>query len=1194
MKRSSSESESREAAAKRRRGSSWIPGSGRPIPAVVRAHLVEPQMQADVRSEVMRQYGHPHQDSFWPSLTLVFDAVTSPDEFGSLLYGVYFVEWIHPLTHQLERLDTGFFLGERLSQTERAFIEGYCEEQGLSCMTRRAWLEDIFFTIGYRGRGVVVGFDLARQLASIATRAAEIRPQKPKVNKDGKLTLPSWLNRMFAGGWRLTFNEREKKDAPGQWRERAYRPSVWIKPISSVAAMYRWGSFINWQEWPGTVRWPYHSGEGVRGDSGGSDKQAPDRKPEEHFYPGHFVDARTLGLALSKDDQRSARIGRSLRRLGEVFQVKPIAVETYYHEGPLNVGDLDAARDGLEATLALYRAESREFNKHGLAVTPDHIYSGASLGKAHFRAMGITAPPLLDTSQVPYSPEEVLGFAISAYHPGRSEAHIVNVTLPVTLLDFHGMYPTVCMRQGLFSLMRAESIQVVDATAETVSFLNDFRSADSLRHETWERLNVFCLIQPEGDIMPIRADFRRHGGESGSVSYRAGMASITSSQGPLWWPLADCLESKRRTGKAPRVLAALKMVPRGVRHLNPISIRGGPTIDPNEVDFFEALMQARDLLTETDRMLADALKIVANSTSYGMWAEVDLEDGPRAVTAFATEPRYAFIAHGEKPGSFYAPMISALITGGARHMLGVLEGEIAKVGGVTAFCDTDSLAVVSSEIGGKVEFVDHRGQTTVIPVITWKQVDQAIERCSVLSPYHWARPLIKLEPENFIDKSAGRPRTNLHAYVLAAKRYGLFLPSQEPGQRPQIIKASYHTIGIAEPPRNEQGQEIADWIEEMWAHLPDHLPFNPSWTRQPVEFQLPISRPAIRHSFRSVRGRTRTETGNKYMNGYLRSVKPYGTVAALQKSRVAASLVENVGESDGLRDIPVIAPVSLRGSITSRRWVAKDSGKPVYLLSAETASDVNEVQAIRESVEAADGLMTTPMTFQEYMAEYRRHHESKALDAYGQETTADTRGQLTYPRVRITEIIFTGKETTLQDEIERGLISESQAASDRVLIPPEVDPDARVAVEASRLLSKAELKRLGLSRRGADHVKAQETDAGNGQNASRVPPVEVLAVFLTKEYPDEATGAKAQQQIQSFILNRMRLLEQWNLIKPKLQGLATKQIMAIAGCSRGTAKNLKFGRTEPGIETIKKLVNECSRLDAEGGSCCTAVRMHGV
>ena len=590
-------------------------------------------------------------------------------------------------------------------------------------------------------------------------------------------------------------------------------------------------------------------------------------------------------------------------------------------------------------------------------------------------------------------------------------------------------------------------------------------------------------------------------------------------------------------------------------------------------------MQARDLLSETDPLLADALKIVANSTSYGIWAEIDLEEGERAVTAFGTNSRHAFIQHGEKPGSFYSPIIAALIAAGGRHMLGVLEAEIAKVGGVTLFGDTDSLAVVSSEKGGTVQFEDHRGQVVELPVIPWKQVDEAIQRLDALNPYDWGRPLIKLEPQNFEDENPAKPRVDLYGYTIAAKRYGLVLPSQEPGQLPRVVKASYHTLGIVEPPRDAQGVEIEKWIEQLWAYIPGGLPFNPPWADQFVEFQLAINRPEIRRSFGKIRARNVPETGNKRLNKHLRAVKPFSKVAALQKSRQNAFVVENVDESADLKDIPVIAPVAPPGNVSERRWVAKNSGRPVYLLPPDPTMDVEERQAIRESIEAGGRLVATPMTFRELIAEYRRHHESKALDAYGLDTTGETRGQLTYPRVRITEIVFTGKETTLQDELERGLVSELQAASDRVLIPPARNEDAALAIQALRLLSKADLKRLGLSRRAADHVKAEESAPGARNDPRPTAHIDAIGAFLQEQYPDEVEGATAPDQVHSFTMNRTRLLERWNAVKLKLQELTTKQVMTIAGCLAGTAKNIKYGRTEPRIETIKKLVNELARTD---------------
>ncbi len=285
-----------------------------------------------------------------------------------------------------------------------------------------------------------------------------------------------------------------------------------------------------------------------------------------------------------------------------------------------------------------------------------------------------------------------------------------------------------------------------------------------------------------------------------------------------------------------------------------------------------------------DPKLAEALKIVANATSYGIWAEVDIEEGKRPVTAYATEARRDIIPHGEKPGQYYFPPLAAFITAGARLMLGLLEREIQSRGGVSAFCDTDSLAVVSSRDGSRIAFRDHRGKAIQIPVLTWGQVTEVLGKFEVLNPYRSGKPLIKLEKENFADQNPSKPRVDLHAYVIAAKRYALFLPPKSQGGLPTVVKASYHTLGIVEPPHDAQGREFENWIDETWLHIVTGRAYAPPWAEQPVEFRTAISRPEIKRSFRNLRAQNAPKTGNNWMDDYLAAVKPFNSVAVLQKS----------------------------------------------------------------------------------------------------------------------------------------------------------------------------------------------------------------------------------------------------------------------------------------------------------------------
>jgi len=280
-------------------------------------------------------------------------------------------------------------------------------------------------------------------------------------------------------------------------------------------------------------------------------------------------------------------------------------------------------------------------------------------------------------------------------------------------------------------------------------------------------------------------------------------------------------------------------------------------------------------------------------------------------------------------------------------------------------------------------------------------------------------------------------------------------------------------------------------------------------------------------------------------------------------------MADNVDESAALKNVPVIAPVGKQTS--NRQWVAKKSGQQVNLMSPNEPTDVLERQEIREAIERGGQLVTTPQTFAELMADYLGHHESKARDRYGMETSRETRGRLDYPRVWITALLFTGKETVLQEELESGLIPQEEVEAYRVLIRSEHDPVTELVVQVLRLLSKTESKGLVNSRRLIDRIHTDD-NPDIGKKLARVGLVEKIADYLLDNYSDEVGDTVGEETLRTFVRHRNRILEQWKEIKPGLSKVPTKELMNIVSCSNGTAKNIKYGRTEPSIEIIKKII----------------------
>ncbi len=71
----------------------------------------------------------------------------------------------------------------------------------------------------------------------------------------------------------------------------------------------------------------------------------------------------------------------------------------------------------------------------------------------------------------PDFPPEVLGYAMSAFYGGRAEVHLRHVPVPIALVDFTSMYPTVDTLMNIWPLVTASQIDIVDVTDEVTQLL---------------------------------------------------------------------------------------------------------------------------------------------------------------------------------------------------------------------------------------------------------------------------------------------------------------------------------------------------------------------------------------------------------------------------------------------------------------------------------------------------------------------------------------------------------------------------------------------------------------------------------------------------------------------------------------------------------------------------------------------------
>jgi hypothetical protein len=615
------------------------PGMGVERPIAVRAYPVILDKQPN------KGAGRPTKPQQPPlsRLALVFDCETRIDMGQRLTVGFAVVLRSDWRRARHEAAGVICFVDEAaLSTPERLTIEAWLSESLGSVLKRIGYegkridlppdveieyqtletFRESFYTLAHWGKAAVVGFNLPFDLSRLAVRSS------PTKNKRGHI-----------------FTLISHTDSRGRQSTKLRHPRIRIMPIDGHRALI---------QFTGT-------------------------KPR---YDGCFVDLKTLGDALTGERH-------TLATACETFGLPP--KREHDHDGRVTRQLLDYALNDALVTAELYVAEVEEHQRHPIAKAPHQIYSEATIGKAYLEAMGLRLPELvidpgLNLHRAPDEPPPVtsappehdplatvLGYTTTTYFGGRTECRVRRMITPVAYADYASMYSSCNCLMDLWEYLTAERIRVVDATADVQQLLETVQPEDLYDPTTWRQLSAIIELVPDGDVLPARSRF----GDETLSTYGIGVNPLSSSR-PLWYTLADCLASKLRTGKTPRLVRALRFVPEGRQRLTPVKLRGQVPIDPTTDDFFrEAIVERRavkqglppyDRLSERDRdWLQQFIKILVNATAYGIYMQMDRQDGETArVRAHGLTTIEREISGPEKLGPYCFPPLATLITAGAR------------------------------------------------------------------------------------------------------------------------------------------------------------------------------------------------------------------------------------------------------------------------------------------------------------------------------------------------------------------------------------------------------------------------------------------------------------------------------------------------------------------------------------------------
>lgn len=532
------------------------------------------------------------------------------------------------------------------------------------------------------------------------------------------------------------------------------------------------------------------------------------RKNEQHRWRrGRFLDLHTLAFAITDNSY-------SLKGAIEAFGSQPKKME---HEptGRISEKEITYARQDVRGTLGLLNALKHEYELHPIATPPDRAYSPASIGKAYLRAMGI-AEPMRKFNDIP---PKIHGITMAAYYGGRAECRIRRWPVPVVPVDLTSEYPSVDALLGIWDVLTAARLTTEDATENVRVLLAKVTLDDLFQPAFWKQLNFFARIISEGDILPVRSVYDKKSG-----TCNIGLNALHWKQ-PMWVAGPDLIVSVLLSGHIPNVQEAFRVIPQGKQHgLGPVELRGAVSVDPRKEDFFTRVIEYRKQNKANDR-LQHFLKILANSTSYGTYLElnpirVDARNRPQ-ITVYSGEHIKEQLAPDtiEQPGSFYFPLLGALITSGGRLLLAMIERCVRDAGGTYLCCDTDALIIVASKAGGAVAMPDG---APPVKALSWSEVEQIRSRFDSLSPYNReiVPHLLRLTDENYDENDAQR---QLYGFSIAAKRYALYTTKCGRAYCSHracvtIVDPKAHGL-IFFAPSEERESGLPKWWWELWRFL---------------------------------------------------------------------------------------------------------------------------------------------------------------------------------------------------------------------------------------------------------------------------------------------------------------------------------------------------------------------------------------
>ena len=691
-----------------------------------------------------------HQDYEGENYYLVFDTETSIDATQTLKFGVY------ELHSDQELVTRGiFYNASLLTGEEQTILQTYAQEHEYSCIPRETFIS-LLYRYGHNKQynTLIIGHNLAFDLSRLMHEM-----QYAHKNFENGFSL-----KLCTCSW-----ERKNGKKRGKGDSCRMHPNIHIKKIAPKLHLYEFA----------------------------------DKKPR-----GNFLDTQTFARALLGPGSTS------LASLGEILGIAEKKLEDDIQHGSLSAHYLDYAVRDVTATWQIFQALRAIYQKYHFSQKMQYIFSEASLGKALYKELGIT--PVM--SRMNNIPDEYHGYAMTSYYGGRSEIHFRKEPVEVAYCDFKSEYPTVFSLLGLQDMLLAESFEIQDITDCVRDELENFTMVYLHVKQYWKHLKVLCKVSGVNLILPVRAQYN-------GVSNNIALCTVSiPGEKPVWYTLCDILASMLLGSETPHIEEAFELVPVGRIETQEHSLFDGLVhIHPAHDDIFVTLINERTRIrTEMKSLEKDspaylqreraqqALKLLANSTSYGINIELRTESTQEPIVLYGNDGSMEAASNiTQVPGAYYCPLIGAHIPAGGRLLLAIAQRLGADRGLSYAFCDTDSMSFVKPLEMNPSAFQEH-----IYEIRQWFEA---------LNPYSSGE---LFELENY-DMWNGQIEP-LFCLAISAKRYVLYNKKSDGTFR--IRKVSSHGLGaysvsdaynsyapVSDVTLKELGlTSYQQWIHDIW------------------------------------------------------------------------------------------------------------------------------------------------------------------------------------------------------------------------------------------------------------------------------------------------------------------------------------------------------------------------------------------